>query len=131
MSKSNAAFHFPPFHEKFPRHKRADRRVHRARMKKKAVERLTMYRWNMNYQPSPREIGKNASTHGRACSCMMCRPDPKVVALLKVPPMPEIITHKEMDQENLKDMADEFGIDKEDYARSTQNIVSSDSFSSV
>lgn len=96
MSKGNAAYHFPPFHPKLQRHKRADRRVHKARLKKQAVARINMY-YPIN--PDAVQIGVHVSTHGTKYSYWDYSWDAvykRQQVSIKNPPMPEIQTHAEM-----------------------------------
>jgi hypothetical protein len=52
---------------------RAVRRSHEERMKAKARNLLRVWRRLHPCEPDPREVGRLASTHGRPCSCWLCR----------------------------------------------------------
>lgn len=53
---------------------RARRRQDAERMKARARRVMTLWTHGLtDGDPSPRAVGKVASTHGRPCSCWLCR----------------------------------------------------------
>ena len=52
---------------------RAERRGHDQRMKNRARRTMRLWAGRLNAQVDPRDLGVNASTHCRPCSCWMCQ----------------------------------------------------------
>ncbi|WP_421991685.1 hypothetical protein [Roseococcus sp.] len=82
-----------------PRHSRADRRAHNARLKARTKRIMSMgmrSEFVVEYLSDLRRVGKNTSTHNRPCSCPMCvvgyhRATPNRLN----PPMPDYETPEE------------------------------------
>lgn len=57
---------------------RALRRAHNERMKARARKIMKLWSFGVRFPMTARDVGRNASTHCRPCSCWLCQPQREV-----------------------------------------------------